>query len=658
MDNSERDCSPLCLALCTLLILGTATSPGIAEAQHRLMKRNVMLDSIAWIPQQLPIPGVVAGDAIWFDYNNDCRLDILMAGVDSTGPVSGIYANDSVRGFVNIEANLVPVASERGMAWGDFENDGDYDVAFEGNRTPGTMDPVSRVYRNAGEAFVDMNAPITNMNGGSVAWVDYNNDGRLDLFICGSPDLGGTFRTILYKNVNNQLVEDPVGLPGVWGSSVSWADVDRDGDLDLLISGYGGSTLTRLFRNIPVGDSLQRFEEIRNPVEGMYRFEAVASSASAWFDYDNDGWQDLVLVGGGYRGPVAMIYHNDREGSFHDIGAQLSQVTVGAVAVGDYDNDGFVDLAISGGHDLYLGTNPITKIYHNNGNGTFTDIGANLIGTWWGSLEWGDYDKDGRLDLLVTGGTVPRDNPYTDNTKLKGITMIYRNTVVVDSNETPGVPAGATAVVNGNSVTLSWSSATDSETPTGALSYNLRVGTTPGGIDAMSPLSNPVNGFRRVPKIGNAGMRTSATVRNLKPGTYRWSVQSVDNQLAASKFSPEFVFTIASSSVHTTPDAPSAFVLEQNYPNPFNPSTTIQYALPSRSVVTLTVFNTLGQEVARFVKGEVEAGYHDVKFSGNDLASGIYYYRLQVRPLGSAQGRDSRNGAGDFVATKKMLVVR
>lgn len=88
---------------------------------------------------------------------------------------------------------------------------------------------------------------------------------------------------------------------------------------------------------------------------------------------------------------------------------------------------------------------------------------------------------------------------------------------------------------------------------------------------------------------------------------------------------------------------PTAVRLDQNYPNPFNPSTTIGYELPARSHVTLTVFNTLGQQVATLVEGEVEAGYHEVKFDAAHLASGVYLGRLQ---------------AGSFVGIRGMLLVR
>ncbi len=88
---------------------------------------------------------------------------------------------------------------------------------------------------------------------------------------------------------------------------------------------------------------------------------------------------------------------------------------------------------------------------------------------------------------------------------------------------------------------------------------------------------------------------------------------------------------------------PLMYSLDQNYPNPFNPSTTIRYALPVRSRVTLTVFNILGQKVKSIVEGEQERGYYEAVFDARNIASGVYIYRLH---------------AGDFVQTKKLCVVR
>ena len=113
---------------------------------------------------------------------------------------------------------------------------------------------------------------------------------------------------------------------------------------------------------------------------------------------------------------------------------------------------------------------------------------------------------------------------------------------------------------------------------------------------------------------------------------------------AASSFIVDDIsFEGVMTSVSSDAEVPMVPTLDQNYPNPFNPSTTIRYGLPYRSPVTLTVFNGVGQQVARIVDGEQEAGFHEVQFDASGLASGVYLYRLQ---------------AGDFIQTKRLVLVR
>jgi hypothetical protein len=90
-------------------------------------------------------------------------------------------------------------------------------------------------------------------------------------------------------------------------------------------------------------------------------------------------------------------------------------------------------------------------------------------------------------------------------------------------------------------------------------------------------------------------------------------------------------------------ETPTEYALSVNYPNPFNPSTTIRYGLLHTSFVSLTVYNTLGQQIAQLVNEQQQAGYHDVVFRGDGVASGVYFYRIQ---------------AGDFVASKKLLLLK
>src|SRR5208283_5090389 len=92
-----------------------------------------------------------------------------------------------------------------------------------------------------------------------------------------------------------------------------------------------------------------------------------------------------------------------------------------------------------------------------------------------------------------------------------------------------------------------------------------------------------------------------------------------------------------------TSGIPSEFALEQNYPNPFNPVTVIHYSLPKESHVTLTVYNVLGQVIATLLNETEQPGYKSVSFNGNDLPSGLYFYRLN---------------AGTFSETKRMMLVK
>ncbi|MCT7997590.1 SBBP repeat-containing protein, partial [Laspinema olomoucense] len=282
--------------------------------------------------------------------------------------------------------------------------------------------------------------------------------------------------------------------------------------------GNQGGSFSKIYRNNGEGN----FEEISTFLPGV-----STDSSVDWGDYDNDGDLDILLVGGG----GAYIYRNNGNNIFSQVYPSLPRrVARSSAAWGDYDNDGDLDLLLTGLGEL---NNPISKVYSNNG-GAFTEIDTDFIPLGYTATAWGDYDKDGDLDILLTGKTAVNFGSI--------VSVIYQNNTV-NSNTAPTAPSNLNFSVDGNSVNLNWDPATDAQTPQNGLTYNLRVGTTPGGSEIMSPMSHS-DGTRKVVQMGNVNHNRRWTINNLEPGTYYWSVQAVDSAFAGSEFATEGTFTV------------------------------------------------------------------------------------------------------------------
>ncbi|MBK7185518.1 MAG: VCBS repeat-containing protein [Ignavibacteria bacterium] len=249
--------------------------------------------------------------------------------------------------------------------------------------------------------FTEVATSMPNMWQSMVATADIDKDGDLDVFLSGStsPD-GKTLAVKLYRNDGNMtFTERPTTIPAVaLAGWASFGDYDKDGDPDLLLIGRTASSgLGKIFRN----DGNFTFTDIG---VSLMSPEASAWAASAfWTDLDNDNDLDVLLAGVG-TGDQVVIYTNTN-GNFAK--AIVSFESALMASPGDYDKDGLMDVFICGRSSSSLSG----KLYHNAGGLNFTAVTSSFEGyasSAWGA--WGDYDKDGDVDLYVTGWTGSGDN--------------------------------------------------------------------------------------------------------------------------------------------------------------------------------------------------------------------------------------------------------
>lgn len=484
-----------------------------------ILKQSAGDDTVFTIPafNDVPhgLPAVGYGSVAWGDYDNDGWLDILISGeldYDAKSVISRVYRNKGDGTFADINAGL-PGIRLGAAAWGDYDNDGRLDIMISGLAS---TEYISRIYRNNGDGTFSWNqsAIFPGLLGSAVAWGDYNNDGLLDIIISGHA-MTGYAVTFVFQNCGDGTFTDShADVIGTEQGSVIWGDCDNDGWLDILIAGAWDSSGIRLYRN-------NRNGTFTDANAGLPPGSAVALG-----DYNNDGWLDIVLS---RSLDSSRIFRNNGDGSFTDIQIDLPVINYGSLAWGDYDNDGRPDILLAGGSV----SDPIACVYRNNGDGTFSGVNCGVRGAADGATAWGDYNSDGRLDFLVSGW--------------------YERNVVIDrnnnyaANNAPNPPSGLTSTVSSNRVTLSWSGGSDAETPVRGLTYNVRVGTRPGGSDILSSGSNPINGFRRLQQMGNAQLGTYAIIdiSRLPDGvSCYWTVQAVDGAYAGSAWAPEAKFTL------------------------------------------------------------------------------------------------------------------
>jgi hypothetical protein len=364
-------------------------------------------------PEKKYIMETMSGGVGFIDCDNDGKLDIVIANGstverfrDGGDAMVTLYHQDSELKFSDITtaAGLTRKGWGMGVTVMDYDNDGLQDLYVTGYG--GNV-----LYRNLGGCkFADVTEKAGLRVGGfstGAAWADYDRDGYVDLFVPGYvhvdmdnlPEFGSVEGSCTVMSVKVQC--GPIGLPG---------------EPDHLFHNRGDGTFEEVSKKAGVEDAVHAY--------GMQ---------ATWFDYDNDGWPDLYVTNDIVP---KYVYHNNHDGTFEDVslisGAAVNangkaQSTMG-VATGDFDHSGNFGIFITNFSTMS------NTLYRNQGANGFSDIGfssqlgpASLPYVAWGTA-FIDFDNDGWVDLAVSNGHV-----YPQADHIKGVTP-YRQPMVLFRN--------------------------------------------------------------------------------------------------------------------------------------------------------------------------------------------------------------------------------
>ena len=399
------------------------------------------------------LPETLGSGCAFLDYDVDGWVDILLVnGCDWPGhrrqrSTLRLYRNNRNGTFTDVtrRAGLDVEMYGLGVTVGDYDNDGFPDVFI-------TAVGQNRLFRNTGKGtFVD----VTERSGlggrtgfsTSALWVDYDRDGRLDLFVCNyvkwspehdvfcsadgrqksycTPEAYRGDTCWLFHNRGNGTFEDVTGTSGVFDSSskslgVTMFDYDRDGWPDLFVA--NDTEPNKLYRNLRNG----QFRDVALDVGVAFAADGKARAGMGvdTGDFDNSGRPGLAITN--FENEMIGLYRETRPGRFEDVAVragvgQPSRHTLGFGCVfADLDLDGALDLLVANGHidepvremRGTVGYAQPPQLFLNRGDGTFEDVAASAGAAFAApkiarGLACGDFDRDGDVDVLITSNNGP-----------------------------------------------------------------------------------------------------------------------------------------------------------------------------------------------------------------------------------------------------------
>jgi hypothetical protein len=562
-----------------------------------------------------------------------------------------------------------------GASWGDYDNDGYLDLYVVNFQPP---ERVNHLYHNNGNGtFTQITIDPPEASGAcsiGSAWGDFDNDGYLDLFVTNDRNLPGhpapSFRDNFFFHNNgdgtfSRITTGDIVKDGGHTSSV--CDYDNDGFLDIMIpNGSLASGTNYLYHNDGNGNHWVNIRCVgtvsnRSAIGTRLRAKAMINGKAVWQT------REIAQMSGCHANSDPRVHFGFGDGTIIDslvIRWPSGRIdTYTALAVDNFyiaaEGQNIVPVFLA---NIYAEHSRIDRLYARK------DIDSILFTTKFFNL----YKHQFTAHLICAD---------TKRTQIDSLTLfddgLHGDSLANDGMYGAWIPPRSiddfyTLSVGTVDLQLTkYTNVPDLSTFT----------TIPVLIDSIQQFTASTNSQYIVPFLKNAG--SGQTVKNivvkiaspnpwvtsilpaqgmcvdLLPGQIAWVMGGYlvlyDSTTFPGYF--DFVFEITSNGqlywvestrllvtgVRDEELLPTEYALKQNYPNPFNPSTTIKYALPRASHVTLKVYNTLGQEVSTLVDALEEPGYKSVEWNAAAVASGVYFYRLE---------------AGDFVQMRKLLVLR
>lgn len=540
-----------------------------------------------YVEVQTGIKNFYYGAADVADIDGDGKQDIVVNGAidsDHDGNVdtsfNEVYKNNgtSLVPYANLGAAATHLGDIKFM---DFNNDGLLDIISTGLSYNDVVNYKHYRFRNTGTGF-QKEADLAGKIYGSLEAFDFNNDGKMDYAINGTQYVAGVgFVNVVdfYENKGTDFEMHGNWLPGTQNGSFKLIDLNNDNLLDLVILGVaqGDAPIGKVYLN--QAGTLTFSQDLASLTGGKMDFA----------DFNADGYQDIVISGqdDNYSGFLA-VYMNDGTGHLNVQQISVPEIADSSVNTGDVNNDGYYDFIVSGNDD---NMDAVVKTFlYNPSTQNFTEnipTGLHTLGGP-GFVNLLDFDNDHRLDVLLAGFDWA-------NPGMPSLTKIFKNTST-EVNLKPVPPAVLNLTKTGNRFKFSWSGASDDKTPTNALRYEIKVGSTPGSANIAKYVVTTPSWFLDLdPSIENV----------------YWSVKSIDASKVYSDASTQGTLATRDVAVNSQVSI---------YPNPASEKVFIK----GEKVSDVEIYSIDGRKQNVILN-------NDQSVNVSHLAKGAYVLKLKIK---------------------------